>query len=70
MNIKVGDFVGFKSDIEQSAEVIEIKVRRIEWSGKSENVYVVKAGPDGFQGEYINGCATTELWESDLFSEY
>ncbi len=70
MVIKVGDFVGFKSDIEQSAEVIEIKVRIIEWNGKRENVYVVKAGPDGFQGGYINGCKTHELWESDLFPEY
>jgi hypothetical protein len=42
--VKVGDFVGFKSDIEQYGEITAIK-------GNTLTLY----HPDGFDGEYIGG---------------
>ncbi len=41
--VRVGDWIGFKSDIEQEAEVIGIRGDQI----------TVKAPPEGFQGDYI-----------------
>ena len=64
MEIEIGTHIGFKSDVEQSAEVIEIK-RRASWEGG--NIYVVKAPVDGFQGEYLKRSRTAEIYEDEIF---
>jgi hypothetical protein len=53
--VKVGDWVCFKSDIEQSGQIIEIKSTYMGHSLVLEN-------KSGFQGGYIGGSTiTTEL---------
>ena len=53
--VKVGDWVGFKSDIEQSGQIVEIKKSYMGHSLVLENKH-------GFSGEYIGGdTVTTEL---------
>ena len=53
--VKVGDWVGFKSDIEQSGQIIEIKKSYMGHSLVLEN-------KSGFSGGYIGGeTITTEL---------
>jgi hypothetical protein len=53
--IQVGDYVGFKSDIEQSGVIVEIKSSYMGPSLVLENKY-------GFHGGYIGGATiTTEL---------
>jgi hypothetical protein len=53
--VRVGDYVFFKSDIEQSGRIIEIKSSYMGKSLVLENKY-------GFHGDYIGGeTITTEL---------
>jgi hypothetical protein len=53
--VKIGDWVGFKSDIEQSGQIVEIKQ---SYMGAS----LVLENKSGFQGGYIGGdTITTEL---------
>jgi len=53
--VKVGDWVCFKSDIEQSGKIVEIKS---SYMGKS----LVLENLNGFSGDYIGGdTITTEL---------
>jgi hypothetical protein len=53
--VQVGDWVGFKSDIEQSGKIVEIKS---SYMGAS----LVLENKSGFQGGYIGGdTITTEL---------
>ena len=46
---KIGDYISFKSDIEQSARVVEITSDR--WTDNP--VFIVEAPADGFSGHYI-----------------
>jgi hypothetical protein len=48
--VQVGDWVGFKSDIEQSGKVIRINS---QWA--------VLENKDGFIGEYIGGDTITDV---------
>jgi hypothetical protein len=43
--VRVGDWVGFKSDVEQSGEIIRIEGDRL----------YLRSGAMGFQGGYIGG---------------
>ena len=53
--VKIGDWVGFKSDIEQSGQIVEIKPSYMGHSLVLEN-------KSGFHGDYIGGdTITTEL---------
>jgi len=53
--VKIGDWVCFKSDIEQSGKIVEIKS---SYMGKS----LVLENLNGFSGDYIGGdTITTEL---------
>ena len=53
--VKIGDWVGFKSDIEQSGKIIAIKQTYSGTSLTLENL-------SGFSGGYIGGdTITTEL---------
>jgi transcription elongation factor len=54
--VKVGDWVGFKSDIEQSGQIVEIK------KTVCFGVSLVLQNNNGFSGDYIGGeTITTEL---------
>ena len=64
--IKVGDWIEFKCDVEQSAEVVEIKSVRL-WSGEMEREFLVKAPDDGFSGGYIGRSDFHTVMESDCF---
>jgi hypothetical protein len=48
VTVKIGDYVGFKSDIEQSGKIIDIR----------GNMLVLES-TNGFQGDYIGGQHTT-----------
>jgi hypothetical protein len=53
--VTIGDWVGFKSDIEQSGQIVDIKSSYMGASLTLEN-------KSGFQGGYIGGdTITTEL---------
>jgi hypothetical protein len=53
--VTIGDWVGFKSDIEQSGQIVEIKT---SYMGAS----LVLENKSGFHGDYIGGdTITTEL---------
>ena len=53
--VQIGDWVGFKSDIEQSGKIVEIKS---SYMGAS----LVLENKSGFSGGYIGGdTITTEL---------
>ena len=55
--VKVGDYVGFKSDIEQGGQIYRIEGDRL----------FLKAGPNGFEGGYIGGQDTTVQRASDCW---
>ena len=53
--VKIGDYVSFKCDIEQSGQIVEIKSSYMGHSLVLENKH-------GFHGDYIGGqTITTEL---------
>ena len=55
VEVVVGDYVGFKSDIEQSGKIVEIKKSYI-------GVSLVLQNNNGFSGDYIGGdTITTQL---------
>jgi hypothetical protein len=60
--IKIGDWVGFKSDIEQSGQVVEIKSSYMGHSLTLEN-------KNGFHGDYIGGQTITTELASDCWLE-
>jgi hypothetical protein len=58
--VKVGDWVGFKSDIEQSGQIVEIKKSYMGYSLVLEN-------KSGFGGDYIGGDTITTESASDCW---
>jgi hypothetical protein len=54
--VKVGDWVGFKCDIEQYGQIIEIK----DGGFLSPAVVLVLQNENGFDGGYIGGQTITE----------
>ena len=61
--VNVGDWVGFKSDIEQSGKVVAIKQDRYR------GAILVLNNPGGFSGEYIGGETMTEVDARDCWVE-
>ncbi len=59
--VKVGDCVGFKSDFEQTGEIIEIN--RVEYRG----VVLTLRNPNGFGGEYLRHAKTTKVRAEDCW---
>jgi hypothetical protein len=57
--VKVGDWVGFKCDIEQGGQIYKIEGNRL----------FLQAGPNGFEGGYIGGQDTTVQMASDCWLE-
>lgn len=60
--IKVGDTVEFKSDIEQCGKVIEIR------RGSYGKEYIVE-NEYGFHGDYIGGETVTMVQEQDIWTD-
>lgn len=58
--VKPGDYVGFKSDIEQGGRILAIT--KGNWG-----VYLTLENPSGFSGEYIGGDTTTEVSINDCW---
>ena len=58
--VKVGDWVGFKSDIEQSGQVVAINRSYMGYRLTLEN-------KNGFQGGYIGGKTVTTEEASDCW---
>ncbi len=67
--IKVGDTIGFKSDVEQYATVVKVIKRRHDYNGKMETFFEVKAPLDGFDGDYIGRDRFHTVHELDVFPE-
>ena len=65
---KVGDYIGFKSDVEQYAKVIKI-VYLWTVSGNKTKAYVVEAPEGGFQGDYIYGQTEHIVSAKDAWCE-
>lgn len=57
--VLVGDWVSFKSDIEQTGQVYRIEGDRL----------FLQAGPNGFEGGYIGGQETTVQRAQDCWME-
>ena len=62
VEVKVGDNVAFKSDIEQWAKIIEIKKTYM-------GVALVLENKHGFQGEYIGGSTITTQLASECWAD-
>ena len=60
--VKVGDWVSFKCDIEQSGQIVEIKT---SYMGKA----LVLENKNGFHGDYIGGQTVTTEQASDCWVE-
>jgi len=60
--VKIGDWVGFKSDIEQSGRIVEIKQ---SYMGAS----LVLENKSGFHGDYIGGDTITTEPARDCWLE-
>lgn len=58
-DVKVGDWVGFKCDIEQSGKVTAIRGDAVHLENKS-----------GFHGDYIGGDTNTVVSKEDIWEEH
>ncbi len=59
--VKIGDYVGFKCDIEQSGKIVAIK------RNMYNNVELTLEDEDGFHGDYIGGSTRTTELASDCW---
>ena len=66
LTVNIGDHVGFKSDVEQTAEVVEIKWQSNGYCGQRLTL-VVKAPPDGFSGNYIGRADYADIDATDIW---
>ncbi len=62
VTVSVGDWVGFKSDIEQSGKIIKI-------SRSTYGITLTLSNPNGFEGDYIGGETTTTISTNDAWVE-
>lgn len=60
--VKVGDYVSFKSDIEQGGNIS--RIQRSQFTGHIE---LVLEDEDGFAGDYIGGNTRTTQLASDCW---
>ena len=68
--IKIGDWVCFKSDIEQSGKVIRIQQRDgdwITWNKREIDYVLVLENENGFIGGYIGGDTKTVVRLKDIW---
>lgn len=62
-DVKVGEYVSFKSDVEQCG-----KISKISGAGQNKSFTLVK-GDEGFEGDYIGGDNVTVQMASDCWVE-
>ena len=55
--VNIGDYVSFKSDVEQGGTIYQIRGDRL----------YLRAGPNGFDGDYIGGAETTVQLASECW---
>jgi hypothetical protein len=60
--VKIGDWVGFKADIEQSGQIVDIKS---SYMGEA----LVLENKGGFHGDYIGGDTITTQEAGDCWLE-
>ncbi len=65
VTVKVGDWVGFKSDFEQSGKIIKIQ----KANNFTNDVEFILEDPNGFGGEYLRYATTTAVFASDCWTE-
>lgn len=63
VKVSVGDWVGFKADIEQSGRVAGFRVDRYR------GVILTLENEGGFSGEYIGGQTRTEVDGRDCWTD-
>jgi hypothetical protein len=63
--VKVGDWIGFKCDIEQSGQIIEIRRSKTLGGGYE----FVLENKNGFSGGYIGGATQTIEHANDCWAE-
>lgn len=59
--VKIGDYVSFKSDVEQGGTIVSI-MRNV-----MGNVELVLENDEGFSGDYIGGAWRTKQLASDCW---
>ena len=62
VSVEIGDYVGFKCDIEQSGKIVDIK-------RQNGQTILVLESKSGFSGEYIGGETRTSELASDCWVE-
>ncbi len=67
ITVKVGDWVGFKSDYEQSGQVTKIEKRRGMFGGTGNGYEFTLTNPDGFGGEYLRYATETTIHDDEIF---
>ncbi len=74
VEVKIGDLVGFKADLEQAGELTSIKLIQdgFRFGSASREYYELTIeNPNGFEGEYIGGQTSYTLkTSSDFFWVY
>jgi hypothetical protein len=65
VEVQVGDYVGFKADVEQHGRIIEIT--RGGWDGK--DACLLLENPNGFPGDYLRYATRTKQMASDCWVE-
>lgn len=61
--VKRGDYVGFKSDVEQSGQVVDI------WEDNMRGAMLRLYREYGFEGHYIGGQTTTVVAAKDCWTD-
>ena len=64
VTVTLGDYVGFKCDVEQSG-----RVTRICLNGFSGGILLTLENDNGFSGEYIGGETMTDEFLSDCWTD-
>lgn len=66
--VKVGDWVGFKCDIEQYGRIKEIKKLYSPCRG-GQTVILILENPNGFEGEYIENETEYHAMAEDCWGD-
>lgn len=62
--VKVGEWVGFKCDIEQTGKIVDIQHDSLsDYNGPK----LILENEDGFHGEYIGGDTRTYAYANDCW---
>lgn len=62
---EIGQFVNFKSDIEQGGKII--RVTPSTNYGYNQPIYTIEAPMEGFSGEYLKDTEEVTLFEDEIW---